>query len=127
MAKKIAYYRKKADKLMQMWGRLNYTKCLICGKKMSCLHHYYPKSSSSTLRYDEDNLIPICQGCHFRHHNGDPSIHNTVNEKKGKAWLKRLQSKKEGYIKTNIQYYKDIIEKYEEANRKTERGLCSDN
>lgn len=113
MIKKISYYRRKADKEMQMWGRRKYKKCLICPKPISCLHHYYPKSTSSRLRYDEDNLIPICIGEHFRHHNGDPSIHNKVNEVMGEEWLKRLQKKKEGYVKTNIQYYKDIIEQYE--------------
>ena len=111
-AKPVSYYRKKADKLMQEWGRKTYKKCMVCNKKMSCLHHYYPKSTSSRLRYDEDNLIPICQGCHFRHHNGDPSIHNMVNEVKGPIWLKELQKKKEGYLKTNIGYYKSVIEQY---------------
>lgn len=98
---------------MQEWGRLKYKLCLICGKEMTCLHHYYPKSTSNRLRYDEDNLIPICNGCHFSHHNGNPDIHNTVNKVKGNAWLKRLQKKREGYLKTNITYYKERIEEYE--------------
>lgn len=109
---KVSYYRKKADRLLQEWGRRTYKDCMVCGKQMSCLHHYYPKSSASALRYNEDNLIPICQGCHFRHHNGDPSIHNTINEIKGKEWLKRLQKAKLEFHKTNIGYYKSIIEKY---------------
>ena len=114
--KKISYYRKLADKKMQEWGRRTYKKCLICKKPHSCLHHYYPKSTSSALRYDPDNLINICAGHHFRHHKGDPSIHNRVNAKKGARWLKKLEKKKEGYVKTNVKYYKSIIEEYEKEN-----------
>jgi len=115
--KNTAYYRKKADKAMQEWGRRTYSKCLICGGKLSCLHHYFPKSTSAGLRYDKDNLIPICQGCHFRHHNGDPRIQNAINEIKGKEWLTRLAKKKyEDYPKQNKQYYELIIKQYGEIN-----------
>jgi 5-methylcytosine-specific restriction endonuclease McrA len=112
MAKKISYYRNKADKAMQEWGRMNYKKCLVCPKKMSCLHHYYPKSTSSALRYDQENLIPICQGCHMQHHNGNPAIHNKVNEIKGDKWLKDLQRKKEKIVKVNKLFYEEIIRIY---------------
>lgn len=110
--KAISYYRNKADKSLQEWGRLKYTKCEICGKPISCLHHYFPKSVSSALRYEIDNLIPICQGCHFSHHNGNPMIHNTVNEKRGKDWIKKLEKKKYNITKPSIGYYKQIIAKF---------------
>ena len=113
MSKEISYYRNKCDKLMQEWGRKTYSKCLVCGKGMSCLHHYYPKSKASILRYDEDNLIPICNGCHLAHHTGNPEIHNTINKIKGEQWLTSLQRKKELIQKINISYYKKIIENYE--------------
>ena len=114
MAKKISYYRRKADRLMQEWGRKTYRKCMVCGRDICCLHHYFPKSKSSSLRYDEDNLIPICNPCHLQHHTGNPEIHNTINEIKGEDWLRRLRKKKENHIKINIGYYKDIIDDYKE-------------
>jgi 5-methylcytosine-specific restriction endonuclease McrA len=110
--KSIAYYRRKADQAVQEWGRDQYSICLICGKPMSCLHHYFPKSSSSNLRYDRDNLIPICVSCHFKHHNGDPRVQNTINVVKGKAWLSKLTEKRNIYIKVNKKYYQDVIERY---------------
>ena len=116
MAKKISYYRRKADRLLQEWGRRIYKKCLICGGKLSCLHHYYPKSKSSSLRYNKDNLIPICNGCHLQHHTGNPNIHNTVNKIKGEKWLKRLTQKKETHTKINKKYYEKIIEDLSEDN-----------
>ena len=115
-AKSVGYYRRKADRLLQEWGRRTYKQCMVCEKKLSCLHHYYPKSKSSALRYDKGNLIPICNGCHLKHHTGDPKIHNTVNAIRGAEWLKKLEKKKEGYVKTNIGYYKKIIEDLSEDN-----------
>ena len=108
---KRARLKKKADRLLQEIGRELYDRCLVCGKPYTCLHHYYPKSLSSVLRYDWDNCIPICQSCHFEHHTkGNPDIHNKVNEVKGKEWLADLKLKKKTIsIKESIGYYENII------------------
>ena len=111
---KPAYYRRKADEAMQIAGRLKYKRCEICGGEMSCMHHYFPKSTASALRYDEDNLIPICVGCHFRHHNGDPRIHAEVLQIRGMEWHKKLAKKKETIQKASLGYYKEIINKYKQ-------------
>ena len=110
--KSLSYYRNKADRLLQETVRLTYKKCLVCGKPVSCGHHYYPKSSAGNLRYFWPNIIPICSGCHFRLHNGDPRIQNTINEVKGKEWLDNLNAEKRKYNKCNtLGYYRDICEK----------------
>ena len=114
MSKKISYYRRTEDRLMQEWGRKTYRKCMICERDISCLHHYFPKSKSSALRYDEENLIPICNGCHLQHHTGNPEIHNIINDLKGDNWLNKLRRRKEQHTKTNIKYYKSIIDRYTE-------------
>jgi 5-methylcytosine-specific restriction endonuclease McrA len=112
MAKSLKYYRNRADKILQETGRAIYKKCLVCGKPMSCLHHYFPKSTAGNLRYHWNNLIPICQGCHFKLHNGDPRIQNTINEVKGKDWLDELNAEKRKFVKCNtIGYFKDMCEK----------------
>lgn len=104
-------WQKKCDKRSQEVGRIMYKKCEVCGKPMSCLHHFYPKSVSARLRYDWDNLIPICQGCHMRHHQaGDPRIHNRIIEKRGKVWLAEIHSKATESIKVNIAHYKYVWE-----------------
>ena len=112
--KNISYYEKKADKLLQEVGRKTYSKCEVCGEPMSCLHHYYPKSTSTYLRYDWKNLIPLCQNHHFAHHNGNPDIHNAINLNRGEDWLDDLQYQKSwpvknGWIPT-ISWIKNIIE-----------------
>lgn len=109
-----SYYRKKCDRLLQEYGRKIYDKCEVCGGQYSCLHHYYTKACAGNLRYHWQNLIPICQGCHFRHHNGDPSIHNRINLIRGREWLEKLEHNKRLLVrKDNIGEYKKIIEQFE--------------
>jgi len=108
----------KADKLMQTWGRLYYKECLACGGKYNCLHHYFTKGSSAALRYDKKNLVPICVKCHMTHHHDSPIPHNRINEKKGKKWVDDLTRRQHDYVKTNMQYYKDMFEYWtEEINK----------
>jgi hypothetical protein len=107
----IKTLRNKCDKLLQELVRATYDRCLVCGKPVSCGHHYYPKSTSSALRYCWENIIPICQGCHFSLHNSNPEIQNRINTLKGKKWLADLQKKKSAYVKTDVAYYKSMYEK----------------
>jgi 5-methylcytosine-specific restriction endonuclease McrA len=102
MIKKKDYYekykakkeraRKKADKLwFEKHIRLQ---CEVCNKKASQVHHFYPKGNFGHLRYDEDNGISICFGCHFAHHHkGDPRIHQGIIKKRGMKWYNRLTKK----------------------------------
>lgn len=110
--KSKSYYRNKADKIIQELGREMYKKCLVCDNKQTVMHHYYPKSSAGNLRYHWENLIPLCQGCHFRLHNSDPRIQNAINKTKGQDWLDDLNEAKKQFIKCDtVSYYKDIINK----------------
>ncbi len=120
---KIKTLRNRADKLYQELGREMYKNC-FCGKTYSCLHHHQPKSRSSALRYDIKNGIPICQGCHFAHHNGDPDIAFKykifMEDKWGENWETELRQKRYASdIKTNEQWYKANIEMLEEMIKAT--------
>lgn len=110
----IAKLRKQCDDLYQKIGRLLYSYCLVCGGQMSCLHHYHPKSTSSALRYDFDNGVPICQGCHFRLHNGDPLIPEKILAVKGPDWAAKLAEKRKEKITTTIGYYRTKKEELEQ-------------
>jgi 5-methylcytosine-specific restriction endonuclease McrA len=118
---KISSLRNKADRLLQELGMSLYQKCLVCNKKMSCLHHFYPKSKSANLRYDLDNCIPICNSCHLQHHTGNPDIHATVINKLGKDWYKKLRAKRLKPHKENKVYYLEIIERLNEQISKSAR------
>jgi len=107
----VSILRAKCDKALQEEGRKRYKECEVCGKPISCLHHFFPKSISSRLRYDWDNLIPICIGCHFQHHSTyNPTIHATIIEKKGLEWYNNLNAIKRDYVKTNVEYYELVLE-----------------
>lgn len=86
------WWQKVCDRMMQDIQRKRIPNCEVCGKKNEVGHHYHTKSMSSYLRYDWRNLIPLCHGCHFKHHKmSDPAIHNTVNYKRGQDWVTSLE------------------------------------
>ncbi|HUS99633.1 MAG TPA: hypothetical protein VMY59_04855 [Candidatus Thermoplasmatota archaeon] len=110
----IPALRRKADKLYQKLHVKNNKYCLICSSKTDCIHHFFTKASSSSLRYEEDNGIPICQRCHCKlHRRQDPSMIAIILRKKGKGWYERLDQKRLTPIKTNVNYYRSIIEHLE--------------
>lgn len=95
-SKKLAYqvWKKKCDNKYQEIGLEGEPICESCGAVGEVIHHYYPKSLCNGLRYDRDNGIILCKSCHFKHHNGDPEIHNRINYKRGKIWQDTLERKK---------------------------------
>jgi len=93
--------------------------CEACGKPAITAHHFYPKGMARHLRYNLDNGISICGGCHIRHHKGnDPRIHENITKKRGKDWRDSLEKwknethqsfeTKEFYLR-NIADLEDII------------------
>ena len=106
--------RKKTDKILQEVGRKLYNSCYVCGRPYSCLHHFITKGRSNRLRFDWDNLIPICSHCHALHHQfKDSTIHATIQLKKGDEWIKSLILKKGEYVNISIKYYNNIIENFQ--------------
>lgn len=106
--------RKKADKLWRERAFEKWGEYCACGKPAVQVHHFYPKGSYNHLRYDLDNAIPICAGCHLRHHSaGDPKIHQRIEERRGDEWVERLKKKSrnrpEGSYK-GIGWYEDKID-----------------
>ena len=114
---KITRLRNKADRLYQEVGRKRYEDvgCLVCDEEYSCLHHYFPKSTCSALRYNFENGINIGVKCHYRiHSSDDPSINNAILKEKGFEWLERLEAiKRDVQIKPSIKYYKSVIAELE--------------
>lgn len=111
MKSKLTKLREDCDRLMQQLGTKKYKWCEVCGAPRQVLHHFYPKSQSSRLRYDSDNLINLCNGCHMRHHQaGDPTIHATIIKNRGVDWYDQLSKTRFEMIKVNIAYYSAVKE-----------------
>jgi 5-methylcytosine-specific restriction endonuclease McrA len=115
MSDKLRKLQKKADRLLQKKASEVFSECYVCGGKYSCVHHYHPKSRSTFLRYDWQNLIPICIGCHnLVHSSQDPNIQNAINRLKGQNWIDELEAKRRNALKQGfkptIKWIENIIE-----------------
>ena len=108
----------KKRKLAKTADKLWFIKCFkpnceVCGTKAVQVHHFYYKGSYGHLRYDLDNGISLCQGCHFKLHFQDPKrVEEQIVEKKGKVWYNRLnkKSKERSMSFQTISWYNKQIE-----------------
>lgn len=115
----IGTLRNKCDKVMQEIGHKENRFCLLCGKAQQVMHHFFPKSVSSYLRYDWQNLVPLCNGCHMRlHQSGDPSYEQRIIALKGQEWWKYLSTHSRDYIKINVAYYQSVLSELQARNEK---------
>jgi len=104
--------RRKADKLWYL--KCLRPKCEVCGNVATQVHHFFAKGMYSRLRYNLANGISLCKSCHFRHHNGDPTIHQIIIKKRGEGWykkLKRIAKKSPSPNYLTKKYYEEIIKK----------------
>jgi 5-methylcytosine-specific restriction endonuclease McrA len=105
----------KCDKL---WYRLLLKEeCEVCGKRANQVHHFFPKGSYPNLRYNLKNGISICPGCHLKHHlSGDPTIHQTIIERRGKKWYNPLllEAKKKT-VTIKIKDLQEVLDKLSEV------------
>lgn len=103
--------RTKADAHWQQCVKLEHPQCEVCGKPTRVGHHFFTKGSSSELRYDLRNGIGLCNGCHFKHHKGDPAIHYTIlKSKRSYGWYSQLAERRAVRRKRNTEYYEGAIE-----------------
>jgi 5-methylcytosine-specific restriction endonuclease McrA len=88
--------KERADRALQDWYRAKYAGRMCeaeCGSPFQVMHHYVPKSQSAGLRFEHENLVFLCHGCHFRHHRtGDPDVMGTVIGRRGIKWTVALRT-----------------------------------
>jgi len=86
--------------------------CLLCGGRTQVAHHHVHKSKSLALRYDFENLINLCNGCHFKLHHNESYWASRVLQIKGMKWFVGLEKRKGilmvGTLKIN---YNEVYEK----------------
>lgn len=113
----IQKLRDEADHKLQEKVRELFKKCEVCGSPCSVGHHIFPKSISSRLRYEMDNIAHLCQGCHMKHHlAGDPRIQEQIKRnrggvEKGLEWFERLDKLSREYQKVDKYFYMEAIKK----------------
>lgn len=108
------WWRNKADDLMQDVHKTMYSNCLVCGGKNEVGHHFITKQSSSFLRYNFQNLVPLCRNCHFAHHiKSDPSVSAKIIKVLGANWYNWIEKVRRTVIKTGIVFYKKRCEEFD--------------
>lgn len=117
LQKQIGKLQRKLDKMLQLhYVPLNPI-CLICVNKTSEMHHVIQKKQSTYLRYDEQNIVPLCKGCHLSHHmKGDPIIFKTILDKKGEDWWEYIKAHRGILVKRDKSYYlllEDLKKQYD--------------
>ena len=110
MKNKKSQLQSEADTL---WYQVAFTgKCEVCGRPSNQVHHYYYKGNYGHMRYDLDNAINICMGCHFTIHHKDPKQNEKIIEaKRGKEWADKLEARSKVRLSSfkTVKYYEDTI------------------
>lgn len=99
--------RTKTDKLLTPWICGKHKRCLLCPSPSTVAHHFIYKSQSSRLRYEEENLIPLCKICHFKVHHHENYYASKIVEIKGVAWFQKLDKMKHEYVKVDRFFYEE--------------------
>ena len=104
-----------ADRLVQRKSAEN-QRCFRCKTtELVCGHHLIHKSQSSSLRYNLDNLLPLCRGCHFWWHNYENIAIGEFVQKQPDRWNKLLKEK-EKLVKVDRYYYEEAIDRLKQIN-----------
>ena len=75
-------------------------KCFLCGNKHEAsaldAHHIFTKGSCTNLKYDLNNGVCLCKGCHrFKvHMHVCPILVPNLIARRGEEWMSDLLSKK---------------------------------
>lgn len=101
--------QKKCDALLTPIIKAKYPKCLLCGQATQVAHHHVHKSKSLILRYDLDNLINLCNSCHFALHQNESYYASLIVQIKGMMWFEGLQKKKDKILRTSPMWYMEKL------------------
>lgn len=108
--------RAMADRLLQQRATEG-KHCLLCGVVAQVGHHYLPKSQYGHLRFELDNIIPLCNECHFKVEHVDSSLQGKIALIKGKKWYNELIERGREHPSSyqTVGWYKSNIEQLEET------------
>ena len=118
------------DKLLTPIVKMMHPICLLNGTNPNCTyftevaHHHVHKSKSLILRYNFDNLIPLCNHCHLMLHCNESFWASKIVLIKGTQWFENLEREKNKIIKIN---YNEVYESLKEKERKESLKLLFGN
>lgn len=113
----IKTLRNKCDDLLTPIIKKLHPKCLLCGRQTEVAHHHVHKSKSSILRYDLENLINLCNSCHFALHQNESYYASKIVAIKGLKWFENLERQKNKLVKTDTSFYQSNYERLTKIQR----------
>jgi hypothetical protein len=97
--------RNKADALLTPIIKKMHPHCLLCGKDTEVAHHHYHKSQSTRLRYELDNLVPLCNSCHVKLHHNESYYGTIVSDRMGEERFMRIMKMSHELVKADVHFY----------------------
>lgn len=108
--------RNKCDKLLTPIIKEMHPYCFLqmaenCEKYTQVAHHHVLKSKCTALRYEIENLIPLCNRCHMLLHSHETFYSSVIVERKGLEWWEKLKKRKNEEVKADVHFYLENLER----------------
>ena len=105
----------KADKLFSQFIRNRDGKCVRCGKTETLHCHHVISRSCKATRWDEDNGISLCPGCHRNWGHANPlGVSEFMRTRLGHERYWELIRRANTPIPLTVAHYLEVIEKLKE-------------
>ena len=117
----IKSVRNKCDKLLSPIIIKLYPRCLLCGGQTQVFHHHKHKSSSTRLRYEIENGIPLCNSCHYKLHQNESYWASKIVDIKGLDWFRKLDKLGTEIVKADVHFY---LAQYERLKKMLDKLNC---
>ena len=105
--KKITERKRLIKKLDDLWAKkikerdgFTCQRCKSQSKRLNACHFYGRRNK--TLRWDLDDGVTLCVGCHFWAHSNPAEFTEWFKEWTGEETFERLQTKKNNKTKTDL-------------------------
>jgi 5-methylcytosine-specific restriction endonuclease McrA len=93
--------KRELDRLFSKYLRKIIGKCENCGRKDNLQIHHLFSRKYLALRYDPDNILVLCPGCHFHFHNNPILCAENVKANLGVKYKELLEKAKKPKKITN--------------------------
>jgi 5-methylcytosine-specific restriction endonuclease McrA len=109
--KTVKQLRDACDKLLTPIIIAQFPKCLLCSRPTQVAHHHVHKSQSTALRYELDNLIPLCHSCHLALHMNESYYASKIVMLKGLKWFAGIELRKNQLVKADVLFYQENLDR----------------
>jgi len=104
-------WKVECDKLLTPFIIKKFPNCMLCGSPTQVAHHHIHRSKSLRVRYEIQNLLPLCGSCHYKLHQNESYWASKIIQIRGLRWFARLEKLKNEVVKWGKEDYKRIYRK----------------